>query len=298
MNLDLGEVLTRSWHISWNNKSLWWFGIIGSLLVLFLLALLFIPFSIPFLFQDRVSDLFPISLIGFFVIFPLFFLVTFFLGGITQASVTLGILRAEREEEKWSIVELIRNSLPFVWKVLGVLFLFAAGIMLVNLAVQAFIFMISIITLGLGALCATPLTILLYPAVLIAYAWQEQAINGVVSDSMTTMEGIRQGWQIIRNNFLAVGLIVVVVYFGVGIATSFILVPMMMPFIILPLFFIEGDPNWILVSGTLLLLGAVIFPLFAIVSGWSITFTKAAMVTTYLRLTRPSNTALTQEAAA
>lgn len=297
MNFDLGEVLTRAWQISWQNKSLWWFGIMGSLIVLIFLLLLFVPFSIPFLFPDRVSDLFPISLIGFFVIFPLFLVFTYAIGAITQASVTLGVLRVERGEEKLPLVELIRNSLPFFWRIVGVMFLYAAAVMVVNLAVQAFIFLITVVTFGFGAFCATPLTFLLYPAILVTLAWQEQAINGILIDTLGVVDAIKQGWQIIRNNLLAVGLILVVVYFGIGMATSIIIMPMMIPLFILPITFIEGEPNWILVSISLLC-GAVSFPLFAIVSGWSITFTKSAMVSTYLRLTRPSNTPIVQEAAA
>lgn len=299
MNFDLGEVLTRSWRISWKNKSLWWFGVLSSLLVMFLLLLFILPLTIPFLARDRVSELFPVTLVGFLVIFPLFLLISYVIGGITQASVTLGVLKAGNEEEKLSLVELIRNGLPSFWRIVGVMFLYATALLIVNLAVQAFILLITIVTFGFGAVCATPLTFLLYPVIFIGFAWQEQAINGIVIDALGIREAIKQGWQIIRNNLLAVCLILVVVYFGIGIATSIIIMPMMIPFFLLPISFLEGEPNWILISISLLF-GAVLFPLFALVSGWSLAFTKSAMVLTYLRLTRPSpsNAPLAQEAAA
>jgi hypothetical protein len=72
---------------------------------------------------------------------------------------------------------------------------------------------------------------------------------------------------------------------------------MMLPIFLLPISFIQREPNWILLSISVLI-GAMFFPLVAILSGWSSTFAKAAIVLTYRRITRSSNAPLALEATA
>jgi len=287
VNFDLGEVLARAWQIAWKNKSLWWFGVFLSLGLLVIFPLMLAPISFPILLQDRRMDLILAGIVGFVLILFLFFAILYLVSAVLQTALTLGTLRAIQVEERIPLIELIKESLPFLWRVLGVMLLYATAVTIVNLVLQAIIFLLIIGTFGLGMLCATPLTFLMYPAIYIAIAWMEQTINGVVIDKMTVMDAIKQGWQIIRNNLMAVSLVIVVVYFGIGVASTVVVIPMMAPFLVIPFSFLEGDPNWTILSISLLC-GAVFVPLFALISGWSAAFTKSVWVLTYLRLTRGS----------
>lgn len=134
-------------------------------------------------------------------------------------------------------------------------------------------------------MCITPLMMLYYPFLYAAIIWEEQALNGIIIDKLTIMDAARQGWHLLRNNVLSVAIMALIIYFGIGMITGIVLMPVMMPFFILPFGFITQDLNWIIIA--ISILGFVVFiPLFAVLSGWSMTFTKSAWVLTYLRLTQ------------
>jgi hypothetical protein len=163
--------------------------------------------------------------------------------------------------------------------------LFAAGMALLNLIIQAVLFLLTIMTLGLAMICIMPLTFLLYPVLYGSIVWMEQAIKGIIIDDMTVMDAVRQGWNLIRNNLMSMTLMAVIIYFGIGLVTGIVIVPLMIPLFIVPFSFIEHQTNWTIFS-IAILCTAVFIPLFAFISGWSLIFTKSAWVLTYLRFTR------------
>lgn len=285
MNFDFGEVLKRAWQITWKNKVLWIIGISFGFFASLMFPVMFLPFLFPLLVQDSGMDLVLPALAVFIVIFSLFMLVLYPVSVLAQTSLTLGVLNAEQNDERFSARELLKRSLPFFWRVLGVMVLFAIGMTLIIFIIQAVILLFTMVTLGFGAICIAPLSLLMYPALYAAIVWMEQAMNGIIVDNMTLLDGVRQGWNLVRNNFLPVALLAVIVYFGIGIVTSVVIVPLMILIFIAPFGFIEQEVNWIIVS--ISIVGAVAFiPLFAILSGWSMIFTKSTWVLTYLRLTR------------
>ena len=285
MNFDFGEVLKRAWQITWKNKVLWIIGILFGFFASLMFPVMFLPFLFPLLVQDSRMDLVLPALAVVIVIFPLFMLVLYPVSVLAQTSLTLGVLNAEQNDERFSARELIKRSLPFFWRVLGMMLLFAAGMTLIMLIIQAVILLFTIVTLGFGAFCIMPLSFLIYPAMYVAIVWMEQSMNGIIIDNMTIMNAARHGWNLVRSNLLSVAVLALIVYFGIGIVTSVVIVPLMIPVFIAPVGFIEQEVNWIIVS--ISIVGAVAFiPLFAILSGWSMIFTKSTWVLTYLRLTR------------
>jgi hypothetical protein len=287
VKIDIGEVLTRAWQISWKNKGLWWFGIFLGLFVLVIFPLMIVPISFPFFLRDQRMDLFLLAMAGLVVVFLVFFAIMYLVSAVFQTALTLGVLRAVQDEEQIPLIELIRNSMPFFLRVLGVMVLYAVAVTMVNLVIQAIVFLLAIVTFGVGMLCATPLSLLQYPVIFVAVAWMEQAVNGVVIHKMTALDAVKQGWQIVRNNLLTVGLVIIVVYFGISMVSMIVVMPMMTPLFILPFGFLEGEPNWIIIAVSLLF-GAAFIPLYALLTGWSAVFTKSAWVLTYLRLTHPT----------
>lgn len=285
MNFNFGEVLARAWQITWKNKVLWIIGVLFGLFVALMFPLMFLSFLFPVFARQSRMDLALAALVGFIAIFALFMLILYPVSVFTQTSLTLGILNVEQDQERFSARELLRRSVPFFWRVLGVMLLFAAGLMLIVLIVQAVMLLVTMITFGFGALCVTPLSFLMYPAMYAAIVWMEQAMNGVIIDNMPLRDAIRQGWNLVRNNLLSVAVLALIIYFGIGVVTGVILVPLMIPFFMMPIGFMEHEVNWILVSISIVCAVAFI-PLFAVLTGWSMIFTKSAWVSTYLRLTR------------
>jgi hypothetical protein len=277
VKIDIGEVLTRAWQITWKNKSLWWFGVFLSLFLLIIFPLILIPFSFPLFLEGQRMNLFILALAGSIVLTLVFFVIMYPVSALFQTAVTLGIVRASRDEEQMPLIELIRNSMPFFWRVLGIMVLYVMVVMMVNLVIQAIVFLLSIVTFGFGALCATPLTLLQYPAIFVAVAWMELAMNGVIIDKIDVTNAIKQGWQTIRNNLLTVGLVMIVVYFGISIVSMIVVMPMMAPLFFMPFAFWEGEFHWQIL--------AISLSCSALLTGWSTVFTKSVWVTTYLRLT-------------
>ena len=219
MSFDIGDVLTQAWQITWRNKSLWWFGIIIALAISPIFLFMLLPFSIPFLTESQAVNSNPsiilLTMMGFVLLSIIFFVVLYISSTLINTAVILGIWRAAEGKERVALIELLKNSLPFFWRVLGIMFLYTAALMIVNIGIQVFTLLISLVTLGLGALCAMPLMFLLYPVMFIGSVWLELAINSIVIDKMTIMEAARNGWRMIRNNVLAIILVTVVIYFGI-----------------------------------------------------------------------------------
>ena len=285
MNFDVGEVLSQAWQITWKHRVLWIIGILFGFFMSTMFLLMFFPFLLPLLIQNSRMDLMPVFIVGFIIAFLLFFLVLYPISVFAQTSATLGILDANQDTEHFSASELIKKSLPFFWRVLGLMLLFAVGMNLIFFITQAIMFLLTIVTLGIAAICMTPIMFLMYPAFYIAIVWMEQAMNGIIIDNMTVTDAAKQGWNLIRNNFMSIALMALVVYFGIGLVTGILIVPIMIPLFVVPFSFMENEPNWTILSISMLCI-AVFMPLFAFISGWSLIFTKSAWVLTYLRLTR------------
>jgi hypothetical protein len=295
MNFDFGEVLTSAGKITWKNKSLWWFGIFLGFFVLIIFLFAFIPISIPIFLRAQRMDLFFLAMAGFFIVFVVFFLVIYVASVLFQTATTLGVLRASQDEEPIPLIQLIKNSMPFFWRVLGVMALYTSALMIVNLILQMVLLVLVVATLGIGMLCTTPLIMLQYPLTFVAAAWLEQSVNGVIVDNMNIMDAVKQGWQIIRNNLLAMGLVMIVVYLGIGIVSMIVMMPMLAPLFFVPLVVLRSDLNWMVLAITLLCVG-ISAPLFAVLSGWSMVFTKSTWVLTYLCLTRPTPSSMSVDA--
>jgi hypothetical protein len=285
VTIDIGEVINHTWQITWKNKVLWVFGMVVGLVFSIIIPLATVPAFLPMLMRNSDMRFTPLFGGAYFVILALVMLVMYPLSVITQTSITMGVLHLEQENESLSLMEMVKRGLPFFWRVLGLMVLFAATIMFVNLVIQVLIFLLMIITFGLGMICAVPLILLMYPAIFLMTLWMEQSMNGIVIDGMTIVDAIKQGWRLIRNNLLPVGLMAIVIYFGVGMISSSIVMPMMLPLFAVPFGLFDGDVNWTILAISLAV-EVVFLPLFVLIFGWSFAFTKSAWVLTYLRLTR------------
>ncbi|HEU0296178.1 MAG TPA: hypothetical protein VFR47_25810 [Anaerolineales bacterium] len=289
MKIDIGEVLTDSWQMTWKHKVLWIYGLAFGLMISILFPLFFIPVLLPFLIENFKSSFIPLALLGGYVIvISVFILALYPVNVLTQVSLTLGILGFERENANLPIVDMMKMGLPFFWRVLGLMLLYSMGVTVIMLMIQGVVMLVTILTFGLGMFCMMPFMFLTYPALYLVIVWMEQAMNGIIIDDQSVMEAARQGWYLIRNNLLVFGLMALVIYFGVGMVVGAMMMPLMTPMFILPIGFMENTPNWTIL--VIALLGMLVLaPLYALLSGWAMAFTKSAWVFTYLRLTRSTN---------
>ncbi len=285
MNFDFGEVLSRAWQITWKHKVLWIIGVLYAFLAALMLPLAFAPMLFPILAEQSRMGLALAVLAGSILLLCLFILALYPIGALAQSALILGILEAQQDGERSSALDLLKKSSPFFWRVLGIFLLFAVGMMLLVFAIQMVAVLVTIVTFGFGAFCIAPLSILMYPVMYGSMIWMEQSMCAVILDNMTIRDAARQGWQLLRNNWLPLGLMALIIYFGVGMVTGFVVIPLVVPAFMWPLAFVEHQANWILIAVAILCI-LVFIPLFAIVSGWSMIFTKSSWVLTYQRLTR------------
>ena len=289
MNFDVGEVLSRTWQITWKHKVLWVYGFLQTMASFLLLPLVLIPIFAPLLsgrpgeFQKIVTE--PWFLLLFILDFLLFLFVLYPLSVLVNGALSVGVWRAESGEEKLSFMEMIHESLPFFWRLLGLMLLFTLGMMLVMFAISAVQTVLSVVTLGIASICLAPLSLLTYPAMFVWYVCMEQSMAAIVVDNMNVTDAARQGWQVFRNNIAGVVVIGLVLYFGVSIIGMIAIMPMMVPFFAVP-FAIgveEFNRTILVVAG---LCATIYLPFFAIFQGAMITLMKSGWILTYLRLTR------------
>lgn len=289
MNIDLGEVLNRTWQITWKHKVLWVYGFLQIIFSFLLIPLALIPVFAPLVlggseqFERFVTE--PWFFLVFFAIFFVFMLALYPLSVLVNGALSVGVLRAEGGDEKLSFMELIRESLPFFWRILGIMLLFTVGMMAIMFAFSALQTALAVVTLGIASICLAPFSLLLYPLMFVGYVWMEQSMAAIVVDHMNVTDAAKQGWQVFRNNIAGVSVIGLVLYFGVSIIAAIAIMPMMVPFFALPFAFSVEEFNRTIpvVAGVC---ATLYLPLFAVFQGALIALMKSGWILTYLRLTR------------
>ncbi|HAV76604.1 MAG TPA: hypothetical protein DCX53_04540 [Anaerolineae bacterium] len=291
MNLDIGEVLSSAFKITWKHKILWVFSTLPMLLSFMIIPIMFVPIIFmdggssgnPFFFESQVYSFLFIGFIFFFS------LLSYVLYGITSSSVLLGVIRADEGAERLPFRELFNDSKPYWLRVLGVLFLIGLGVFTVFAVIFGCFTLIGAVTMGLGFICLQPLLLLMYPFMLVLYGIIEESQVAVVADGLGVTDAIKRGWDLVRANFWRILLISLIVYFGVSLLSSVVVFPLMMPFFFIPLFMDSGMSNFDPRTMMLFMGGfsLIFFPVMAFVQGIGITFMKSTFTLVYLRLTKP-----------
>jgi hypothetical protein len=288
MNLDFGETFSRMWKIGWNHKVLWLFQMLPGLFSILLFPFFFIgnPGIAAFLpepYNRLMSEpwMFVLSfIITFLLTIPIMVVAT-----AAQSATTLGALKVENGAEKLSFRDLLVESRPYFWRMVGLYTAFGAAWMLIGSLIMGFGVGISLITLGLGSLCMMPLVLLLIPVVIVGYSVLELAQVALLAENRNLKDSIIKGWQTFRANVWAVLILMVILYFGFSTITSVFVFPMMFPMMFVPMFFIEssGDPGILF-----LVIFLVVFPIMMIfmfvIQGILMAFFQSAWVVAYRRL--------------
>ena len=289
MKVDLGEVLTRAWQITWKHKMLW-----GISALPLLISFLFYPLWLVLAFtqdfdSNRIEGLVenPSFIIVGGVFYVLIIVGSSVLQVMSRSSVTLGVYRIETESQPITFMDLLRDGLQYFWRILGVILLIGLAIVVVFLAFFACVAALSVVTMGFAALCLQPLFLLMIPLTWLVTAGMEQAEAAVIADGMGVTDAVKRAYELVRSNLGSYALITLVIYFGVGILSSLIVFPFMVPMFVFMMRNMESgvmDINNMMRTQSVL--GTVILPVFVFIQGVTLTYLKTAMTITYLRLTR------------
>jgi hypothetical protein len=290
MTFDFGEVLTHAWKITWKHKVFWAISILP-----FLTMFLFLPFWLVFVLQENVGfDTMsvwmqnPIYMSIAVVAYLIIFAISIFLQIASRSSLTLGVYRAETVSQPITFVDLLRGGSQYFWRMLGIAFMIGLGTMAVFIAFFAVMGALSVVTMGLAALCIQPLFILMIPLSMLVMAFMEQSESAIVADEMNVMDALRRAYELIKSNIWKYVLITIVIYFGMNILISLVAFPFMIPMVFFMTRNLEAGLNFNTMIRMQAVFGVVMLPLMALVQGFSLTYMKSAMMLTYLRLTRPS----------
>lgn len=293
MNFDFGEILSRAFRITWKHKVLWFFSALPTLLSFLIFPIVFLPiflsdfdpYSEPFFVDQPVYIL---LFIGFSLVVSALSVVLY---AISSSSVTLGVLQVDGGAEKLGVGKMFDDSKPYWWRVLGVTLLIGLGISIFFMVIFGCISLFGAVTVGLGFICMMPLFLVIYPVMMVLYGFIEVSQAAVVIDDIGVTDAIRRGWDVVKANFWRILLISFIVYMGISLLSSIIVLPFMTPFFFFPLI-MEGGQFEITPRTMMTFTGCfslILLPVMALIQGVGITFLKAAYAITYLQLTRGTN---------
>lgn len=258
--MNYGEILGKSWKTVWKHKVLWIFGLLASCSrggggggggqgINYQFSGREFPGGAPFgnlppglerflndlgrWFSSETAWIIVALLVLFFLAL---WLVLFVLGIFGRIGLVRGAWRADEGVEKLSFGELWRESLPYFWRVVLLMLLFFAITLAIALVLIGPAILISVLTLGLGIFCLLiPLICLLIPVFWALSVWLEQAIVAVVGENLGVIEGVKRGWEVIRNNLaqmLVMSLILLigaaVIGFLIGLPILLVMVPLIL----------------------------------------------------------------------
>jgi len=288
MHFDFSEILTRALKITWKHKVFWLFSAMPTMV-----SFLFVPFMfLPIFFSETDPYREPFFVdqpvyVLLFIGFSLFIsALSVVLYGISSSAVTLGVLQVDGGTEKMEVGKLFEDSKPYWWRVLGVLLLIGIGISFIFMVVFGCMTMIGAVTVGLGFICVMPLFLVTYPIMMVLYGFIEISQAAVVVDDIGVTDAIRRGWELVKVNFWRILLISFIVYMGISILSSIVVLPFMTPFFFFP-FLMEGgqfEPN---LRTIMLFMGGfslILIPVMAVIQGVTITFLKSTYTIVYLSL--------------
>jgi hypothetical protein len=283
MKFNLGEVLMRARQITWRYKKLWFAGIVMSLVSLLLVPIFsalnpaFPSVAAP----SEVNRQLPsIMLANVSIILLAVLSIPLFVIGVSIPS--LGTFQLEQGSQNVNFGQLISGALPYFWRIFGIVLLVWVGLFLATLILVAFVFSFSVLTLGIGLLCAFPLFILLILGAILGYALMEQGISAVLVDNLGVSNALKRAWELVIKNPGVMTVMSLINYLGAIVAVLIISILTM-----IPLF--GSEPNVQSSEGlfrNMILWTLAFLPFYAVFQGILVTFVQSVWTLMYLRLTR------------
>jgi hypothetical protein len=295
VSFDIGEVLSRALHITWRHKVLWLFSALPVVVSFLILPVMIVPMiffgtdssGAPVIFENPIF-------IAFFVLGNILISVlTFVLYIAGASSLTLGIIRVDTGDGVLPFRELLKDGMKYFTRILGVGLLIGVSVSLAFTVIFFGLALFGAVTAGIGFICAQPLILLMYPVMMVLYALIEQSNAAVVADDLGVMDAISKAWSLLKAHFWRILLISLIVYLGVSILSSIVIIPFMMPMFFFPFLLEPSQVEESMRTFGLVMagFGVILLPVMALVQGIAITFMKSTYALVYLRLTRNQGSA-------
>ena len=295
--MNVGEILSRAWKIIWRHKVLWIFGILagcvnggsgGSGNMQYRGGQEDITPQAQQFFNQIPQEQMVLIVIGVILVVLVITIIGIFLGTIGRIGLVRGTLQAERGAEKLIFGELFSGSMPYFWRVFGLNLLVGLVVMVfvIGLIVMGAIF--ATVTMGIGAICLIPFICLLVPLMWALAVWVEQSIIAIVVEDLGMMDGMRRGWEVIKNNvgnillmWLILGILGLFVGFVIGLPMLAVAGPLFIALL--------SGSDQALGSGLILTLLCCVgyLPVLILLGGILRSYIESAWTLTFLRLTQP-----------
>jgi len=305
-HMDIGNVLSRAWQITWRYKILWVFGILASCgsaggggsnggsnggsghssalinfepITLHNSTNAFLKAFSAWLEETSPVVIFMLIALVFFAVLLIIALVLA-LSTIGRIGLIQGTVEAEAGAERLGFRALIKEGLPYFWRILALGLLITIGAVLVGLFVLT---PVGIFTCGVGFL-------LFIPFAWFVAVWIEQASVAVVIENLGIMDGLRKGWQVIVDNLGIMIIMSLILYLLLGILVAVILVVpiifLLMPAILAIVVASITETTAIVSVGVIAVIGIMVIyiPVAILISGVLRTYVGSAWTLTYMKL--------------
>lgn len=299
--MDFGEVLERSWRIIWKYKVLWIFGILagsGTAGGNGASANSGYRFSSPSQggntqfgpwqqYLNQLSAILERIPVWVWILLALLLFVAFIVLIIVNTIGRIGLYKgaqlADEGVPSLSLVPLVRDSLPYFWRVFLLNFLVGLALLALFIILLIPIIVAGVLTLGIGLLCCACLFV---PVTWFINVVLEQSNIAIVVEDRGILAGLERGWQVVTQNLGAVIVMALILFIGGGVIMFLLGLPVV--FLLVPPLIgaITGVQRAIL-GGVLVsvLLFLLYLPVLLVLGGIVRSYISTAWTLTFRRLT-------------
>ena len=303
--MNYGEILKRSWEITWKNRGLWILGVLascsrggggggggggsgggtgyetGQLPPGIQRSLE----GIERFFEESPEMVWAIVILSLCVVFFLVIL-AWVLAALGESGLIAGFSHAE-ERGSVTLGEAFRLGLASFWKVLGIQLIIGVA----GLALAAILVLVAVGTMGLALACFIPILCLLVPIFILLGSYIELAQVAAVVDQVGILDAFGRAWKTIRDHPGPVIIMTLILVFGGGLVAAILALPYILiigPAVIGAV--IGGEGSLWTGIGTSLICLVLAFPFLIALNGILQTYIVGAWTLTYRRLSgRPGN---------
>lgn len=295
--MNYGNILTTTWKTIWKEKVIIWFGML-MMLAPALTSIFFgivLIFSSPAKIEHFVESAFEgVGLVIFFFAYFAFIAFTVLLTALSFVGTFKGTLLARNNDEPITFSALFEASMPYLWRMLGVMFTVGLALGLVYSLPLIFMVIVGALTAGIGFLCALPLILLLIPVGIIGYLLLSLSMAALIAEDSGVPEAIQSAWKTLKAKFWNLVLMTVILYmlqFGLGILIAIPMNILQLAFIIPLQVGNIAEETMLHYFGTFI---ALFIPFTAIVQSLGLTYVNSAWMLSYLEAGAASAPAQTE----
>lgn len=290
--MNYGNILTITWKTIWKEKAILWFGMLMMIApaILGIIGGSIFAFTAP----EKIAHFFEtssfegVALVFFSFAYFLFLLFSILLSALSFIGTFKGTLLAQSNSEPLTFSVLWDASMPYLWRMLGVMFTVGFALALVYFVPLALMALVGLLTAGVGFLCAFPLILLLMPLGLVGYLLLSMSMAALVAEDSDVLEAIQNAWRIVKENFWPLVLMTIILYmlqFATGIIIA---IPMNIIQFALIIPMQTGNIDTTTMFHYFGIFMALFIPFTAILQSLGLTYVNGAWMLSYVEASVPS----------